>query len=125
MTASAPRRHQRPARGGPLKGWTKPDGAVMALRPYQWGNPHRFDKPCLVLACQGVTHTRPECIAAFEADLVAGTLITAPGRPPLGLDDVRQLAGRDVVCGCDLDQLCHADVILRYANTRTERKEGL
>lgn len=31
--------------------------------------------------------------------------------------DVRELHGKDLACWCRLDQECHADVLLRLANT--------
>ena len=100
-----PVRHQRP-RMGQMKGWRKPDGAVMVTRPFRWGNPYRVDE-----------HGREEAIRRYEADLIAGTLVTRPGHPPLGIEDARrELAGRDLVCACGPDEACHADVLIRHAN---------
>ena len=118
--AEMPIRHQRPPTSQ-RKGWRKPEGAVLVTRPYRWGNPHPIGVPCPVARCGGTVHTRDECIAAFEADLIAGRhrrhVKGVPTGPALGVDDARRhLAGRDVVCACPLDEPCHGDVILRYAN---------
>lgn len=111
-----PRRHQRPPTAH-RKGWRKPPGAVMIVRPNRWGNPHPIGKPCPVPACHGLTHDRETCLVAFDVDLRAGTLVTRPGSRPLGIQDARrELAGRDVVCACGPDEACHGDILLRYAN---------
>lgn len=115
-----PRRHQRPPRHR-LKGWTKPKGARMVTRPYRWSNPHPIDEPCPVGRCAGTVHNRPDCVASFETDLLAGRLRTyRKGRPvdePHGITELRaELAGLDVVCACEPDELCHGDVILTWAN---------
>jgi hypothetical protein len=40
------------------------------------------------------------------------------GRPAVSVDDVRHhLAGRPLGCYCRLDEACHADVLLRVANS--------
>ena len=103
-----PVRHQRP-RMGRMKGWRKPEGAVMVTRPSRWSNPYK-------VAPHG-PYERHDAVRRFEADLVEGALVTGPGRAPLGVDDARrELAGRDLVCACGPDEECHADVLLKYAN---------
>ena len=84
-------------------GWRKPEGVVIVARPSRWGNPFRIGDGC----------TRAEAVAAFEHAL-------ANDEPSLTftIDDVRrELVGRDLACWCPLDQPCHADVLLRIANT--------
>ena len=63
--------------------------------------------------CIGDGCTHAEAVAAFEHAL-------ANDEPSLTftIDDVRrELVGRDLACWCPLDQPCHADVLLRIANT--------
>lgn len=106
-----PVRHQRPPRGH-LRGWHKPEGAVMITRPARWSNPYKIQP-------YG-PYERDEAIDLFEADLVAGRLVTREGRPPLGIPDARrELAGKDLVCACPPDVRCHGDVLLHHANTPT------
>lgn len=115
-----PVRHQRPPTNE-RKGWHKPEGSKLVTRPYRWGNPHPVDTPCPVRRCLHAVHTLDECIAEFERDLAAGRhrrhVKGKPTGPVLGVPDlIAELAGWDVVCACPLDQQCHGDVILRYAN---------
>jgi hypothetical protein len=51
--------------------------------------------------------TREECVAKFEAYLLA--------RPELLEAARRELRGRDLACWC-APELCHGHVLLRYAN---------
>jgi hypothetical protein len=103
-----PTRHQRPSRGH-LRGWRKPEGAIMITRPARWSNPYKI-KPY-------GPYSRDEAIDRFEADLLAGRLVTGPGRDPLGVPDAaRELAGKDLVCACGPDERCHGDVLLHWAN---------
>jgi hypothetical protein len=83
------------------KGWRKPDGAVVVARPTKWGNPFRV----------GVDGGRSECVALYRVALTRGDLPVKP-------DDVRaELAGKDLACWCPAGLPCHADVLLRVANT--------
>lgn len=95
----APRRIRLSRRAG----WRKPAGAVVVARPSKWGNPFVVD----------AEHGRADVVARFVQAL-------ADGDPALAVtaDDVRrELAGRDLACWCPLDEPCHADVLLRVANS--------
>jgi hypothetical protein len=65
---------------------------------------------------QGNPHTvrdvgRAEAVRLFEDDLRAGRLAVS-------VDDGRHhLAGRPLGCHCRLDEACHAEVLLRVANS--------
>jgi len=92
------------------RGWRKPPGAVIVTRPTRWGNPYR-------VAPHG-PYTAAEAAGLYRRDLLAGTLISAPGREPTTVAEVRrELAGRDLLCTCPIGQPCHADVLLTVANT--------
>lgn len=68
--------------------------------------------------------TRDETIATYRRALIAPTpalhLFHRPGPAPAVRVDVdmvrRELAGRDLLCWCRLDQNCHVDVLLWVAN---------
>jgi hypothetical protein len=68
--------------------------------------------------------TRTELVELFRLTLTAptpGMLSAYPSRRgrfmKVDIDDIRrELAGRDLACWCDLDQPCHADVLLELAN---------
>lgn len=80
--------------------------AVIVDRSTTWGNP--FSAGIL---------GREHAVCAFEQ------LLSADGvdaRAHLGYPEpeqiIAELAGRDLACWCPLDELCHADVLLRIAN---------
>jgi Domain of unknown function (DUF4326) len=93
--ASGPRRWKRSRRPGSHY----PSDAVYVGRPSIYGNPFTLrDWP------------REVAVALYEEALLAGEL-------PLTLDIVKKnLRGKDLVCWCDLDESCHADVLLLLAN---------
>lgn len=100
-----PTRYQKPPRHK-LKGWRKPEGSKVVTRPARWSNPYTVAE-----------YGQHEAVRRFEADLLAGTLVTRPGRDPLGVDHARrELAGVDLVCVCGPEEECHAEVLIRYAN---------
>ncbi|MEJ8654621.1 DUF4326 domain-containing protein [Streptomyces sp. MS1.AVA.3] len=135
-TAPAPARVQRQRTAG----WKKPDGAVYVGRGSKWGNPYRlgttqvrtpaldgsmweqegrlgkrsgqwhgFVHPDGTVTSHLVQDAAPEQVVELYRRWVAG-------RPGL-VDAVReQLAGRDLMCWCPLEQPCHADWLLDVAN---------
>lgn len=97
------------------KGWRMPIGTVYVGRPTKWGNPYNWTiRPPMLPA--NWPWGRAEAVEAFELMLAGGW---RQGRPPgyqLVEDAMRQLEGKDLACWCPLDQPCHADILLRYAN---------
>ena len=90
------------------KGWRKPAGTVVVARPSRWGNP-------FTITDHGGVLTREQAVASFESALTDGRL-------PFTVDDVRErLRGSDLACWCPLDATCHADVLLRLANSPDQR----
>lgn len=81
------------------KGWRKPDGAVIVDRTSRWGNPYRVGAE-----------------AADNFDAVAKFRRHLNTHPDLVVDIRRELAGRDLVCACEPNEPCHADVLLEVAN---------
>lgn len=95
------------------RGWRMPAGAVSTGRPGKWGNPWRVGT--LVHHRCGDREwssrmTAEEAVSFYETDLRAGLL------PYTQADVRRELAGRDLVCWCPLDQPCHGDILLELAN---------
>lgn len=75
-----------------------PAGTVVVSRPTKWGNPHPL------------TLGRDEAVRRYRDDLLAGRL-------PVTVEDVReQLRDRNLACYCPLDETCHADVLIAFAN---------
>ena len=89
-----PQRLQRSRR----KGARLSAGVVVVTRPTKWGNPYPLELG------------REEAVRRYREDLLAGRL-------EVTVDDARQeLRGRDLACYCPLDEPCHADVLLAFAN---------
>ena len=135
-----PRRIQRKR----TKGWRMPKGAIYVGRPSKWGNPFdlRREEHCWTALVYGFRADRAGRLAAsvviyrawltggqpgrIDCGLVIDTpdgpirvasspVITVPAPPTL--DEIRtELAGKDLVCWCPLDQECHADALLELAN---------
>jgi hypothetical protein len=85
------------------KGWRMPPGAVYVGRPTIWGNPFRqSDGVGLVIDPQlavDLYRARLEDFGQAQLDR-----LLAP------------LEGYDLCCWCRLNQPCHADVLLEWAN---------
>ncbi|MFF3643420.1 DUF4326 domain-containing protein [Streptomyces sp. NPDC002564] len=118
------------------KGWRKPARAVYVGRGSKWGNPctqvrypaldgseweregrlgktsgqrHAFVHPDTTITSHLVQNaTREQAVAMFR-DWIAD-------RPSLVEAARTELAGRDLMCWCPLDEPCHADVLLAVAN---------
>lgn len=76
----------------------KPIGARYVGRPTKFGNPFTV----------GRDGTRADVIAKFEAHILA--------QPDLVQQIRNELRGKDLVCWC-APSPCHADVLLRIANS--------
>lgn len=87
-----------------IAGWRKPDNTVSVARPGRWGNPCRIGD-----VWQGTPiRTNLDAVVAFR-QLVSGDFSY--------IAEVRSnLAGKNLMCFCSLDELCHADVLLEIAN---------
>lgn len=82
-----------------------PEGAVYVGRPTRWGNPWNVGS-----------------IATRGGEFVFMTADDAVGRFRKNQFDLmraarRELRGKDLACWCPLDQPCHADVLLEWANS--------
>ncbi|MFE3052314.1 DUF4326 domain-containing protein [Nocardia sp. NPDC059239] len=82
-----------------------------------------------VTRCEIRNLTRAEAVALYREVLTRDAVHLRDARwirlehrgQPVTIEDVRtELAGRDLVCWCPLDQPCHADVLLKIANAEPE-----
>lgn len=106
---SAPRRIQQRR----TKGWRKPEGAVAVGRGTRWGNPYRVgDRIGSVdFGPAGTTiETSAQAVDLFRRRVVGSW------RHDKRRAVIAELAGKDLMCWCPLDQPCHADVLLELAN---------
>jgi hypothetical protein len=100
------------------KGWRKPEGTVVVSRPSRWGNPFRPHETYRFTyrdghIGMGIAGGQDSVVRLFEAFLDA--------RPDLQQAVREELAGHDLACWCRLDEPCHADVLLSFANGGTGR----
>lgn len=105
------------------KGWTLAGaahplrGGVIVSRPSRYGN------PCKVGLMQEMGYEDPHAAAAANFRIwLAGSRSDAPTdaadrRRERILASLPGLRGKDLACTCPLDQACHADELLRRANT--------
>lgn len=107
-----------------------PPGAVYVGRPSKWGNP--FSELQIGVAYPSVPAEGVHVMAVrqFRALAEGGKPITLNERVVGGkgerelntytypsVAEIRaELAGHDLACWCDLDEMCHADVLLEIAN---------
>lgn len=82
------------------KGWRMPAGAIYVGRPTKWGNPYIPDEPS----------ERQEAVDLFREWWLQ---LAERGYG----HDISELRGKDLACWCPLDQPCHADVLLKLANS--------
>ena len=86
-----------------------PPNTVYVGRPTIWGNPfHVFDGD------------RAEAVAIFSHMMDYGGHSFYRRRSVIFVTKTRvrhNLAGKNLACWCPLDQPCHADVLLRIANS--------
>ncbi len=79
------------------KGWRKPPNTVVVSRPTKWGNPFNISAEC----------SREQAVALFEE------YVRSEGLEMLVRAELR---GKNLACWC-AHVPCHADVLLRIANT--------
>jgi len=80
------------------KGWRMPANTVSVARPTGYGNRFHVGLPANPTAADCVRRFREEQVAEYE------------GAP------LERLRGKNLACWCPLDQPCHADVLLEFAN---------
>lgn len=79
-------------------GWRMPTNAIYVGRPTKWGNPFDWQD-----------HGHADAVRLYEQHLLNNPAQLAAARD--------HLAGHDLACWCSPDKPCHADVLLRVANT--------
>lgn len=86
-------------------GGRKPEGVKVVSRPTRMGNPYRIGDPGVPDAETAVRLFREW----IEGDSIGARLTRGEAQATL--------RGFDLACYCPLDQPCHADVLLRIANS--------
>lgn len=106
-------------------GWRAPAGAVYVGRGTRWGNPARVvfrkdtggwhvehDHGAGVGTWPTAAEARRFAVAVYEHHLDTHPYLAKAVR--------EELAGRDLLCWCPIDQPCHADVLLDLANQHAD-----
>ncbi len=106
------------------KGWKLPANTISVTRPGKWGNPFKVGEYVklgdgspgfMFLKCNGAKYandkyifidTVEKCIEVYEEYLKR--------YPP---KDIEELRGKNLACFCKEDKPCHADVLLKIANS--------
>lgn len=102
MSESVPKRVQFKR----VKGFKLPENCVRVSRPSRFGNPVKIGDP--MPFGFGKLETVSEVLDIYE-DMVLARLDENP-------DYLRSLRGKDLACFCKLEDKCHADILLEYAN---------
>jgi len=102
----SPRRIQRKR----TKGWRMPENTVSVCRPGKWGNPFHVSNFTTAQAC--VNHYK-----WWLRERCDGMLVAKAAR--------KELRGKNLACWCKEGDPCHADELLRVANSELDRsKQG-
>ena len=87
------------------KNWKMPANAIYVGRPTVWGNPYVVGSQLM----NGEMLTAEKAVELYEQHLADN----------FNERDIRHcLHDKDLACWCALDQPCHADLLLRIANSR-------
>jgi len=127
---STPKRVQRRR----TKGWRMPPNTVYVGRGTRWGNPWRVVvwqrvRGRAVTWC--VVPSKPSDVSMFddEAAVIRETVdryrAWLLGCPYMLHEARKTLRGKDLACWCQLDQPCHADVLLELANSEALALPGV
>lgn len=87
------------------KGWKMPKNTVYVGRPSKWGNPFivsEYDNPKKVVSMY---------------DYYISTMLFSVGTSDEYREKIKEIKGKNLACWCPLDQPCHADVLLKIANS--------
>ena len=82
-----------------IKGWKMPLNTVYVGRPTRWGNPWIVNK----------NNKAKDVVNHYEEWVMSNGLFV--------LDIKTELEGKNLACWCPLNQPCHADVLLKIANS--------
>lgn len=97
------------------RGWKNPTNTIYVGRPTKWGNPFKIYRGKNDLYSVMVGET---LIAGSISKNLAVNLAVALYKKQI-IDfkmNLSELRGKNLSCFCSLNQPCHADVLLKFAN---------
>lgn len=87
------------------KGYKLPPNTKSVCRPGKWGNPYKIGDDCA---------DARTAVIRYEQDLIGLVFKDRFGTPLL--NQISELRGYNLACFCSLDQPCHRNILLKYAN---------
>lgn len=94
-----------------------PPNTVKVDRSTRWGNPY----PVGSMSLGTIVKDNADAVARFRRHIEVIKFWSVPLKSALICTDVptvqRELRGKNLACWCPLDQPCHADVLLKIANS--------
>jgi hypothetical protein len=95
------------------KGWKMPPNTIKVARPTKWGNPFKIgDNHPL----HGWPMSRLETVELFADDIISSN-----PRVGFNVEEIEQLRGKNLACFCRIDEPCHAEILLWWANKRIKK----
>ena len=91
------------------KGWKMPRNAVYVGRGTRWGNPFKVG--------MFANYRDVQAVADYKQWLKTGNEDSFFGRPPTITEIQRDLRGKNLACWCKPGEPCHADILLKIANS--------
>lgn len=107
-----PRRIQRKR----TKGWRMPPNTVYVGRPTKWGNPFKVGEEYVRRNMQPGGGEWANVVSDAEHAVRLYSRFTAR-ETRTQIESYQELFGKNLACWCPLDQPCHADILLKLANT--------
>jgi hypothetical protein len=113
------------------KDYTQPLGTIYVGRPTKWGNPIRLNGDCIYI---DASYRRKilspwvfynvgdldDVIYLFEKILIGTQFYNKDLQywsDHFAKLDIKDLKGANLSCWCPLNKPCHADILLKYANS--------
>jgi hypothetical protein len=90
------------------RGYKLPPNTVCVTRPSKWGNPFRVGD-----TCGAVVITNAQMAVDLHRDMVLDIFCAYDFRLRLR----KELRGKNLACWCKVGTPCHADILLRIANS--------
>lgn len=103
-----------------LKDWSAPAGAIYVGRPTHWGNPFKIAESIELGFAKDKDSAQILVVECFEDWLYSGDLSVwwfhnGAEQHAWIRKHIRDLYEKDLICWCGLDQVCHADVLMKAA----------
>ena len=105
------------------KGWKMPKNTIYVGRGSKWGNPYKVGWCCKTPYEYKIVKNNEHACSLFESyaisyqsDKIINGLVQSMDILING-NSIKELSGKNLACWCRLDEKCHADIILKLANT--------